>query len=58
MDMITEATHVARPEAARMAGAPGSPAPRETQQGGEFLTFRLGAEEYGIDILRVQEIRP
>jgi purine-binding chemotaxis protein CheW len=26
-------------------------------QGGEFLTFRLGQEEYGIDILRVQEIR-
>jgi purine-binding chemotaxis protein CheW len=25
--------------------------------GGEFLTFRLGAEEYGIAILRVQEIR-
>ena len=25
--------------------------------GGEYLTFRLGAEEYGIDILRVQEIR-
>ena len=25
--------------------------------GGEFLTFRLGAEEYGIDILKVQEIR-
>lgn len=24
---------------------------------GEFLTFRLGAEEYAIDILRVQEIR-
>ena len=24
---------------------------------GEFLTFRLGAEEYGIDILKVQEIR-
>lgn len=24
---------------------------------GEFLTFRLGDEEYGIDILRVQEIR-
>jgi purine-binding chemotaxis protein CheW len=23
----------------------------------EFLSFRLGAEEYGIDILRVQEIR-
>jgi purine-binding chemotaxis protein CheW len=29
------------------------------QQGthAEYLTFRLGAEEYGIDILRVQEIR-
>ncbi|MCU0969411.1 MAG: chemotaxis protein CheW [Rubrivivax sp.] len=52
MDMITEATHVARHEAARAAqGAAGS------RQGGEFLTFRLGAEEYGIDILRVQEIR-
>jgi purine-binding chemotaxis protein CheW len=25
--------------------------------GGEFLSFRLGAEEYGIDILKVQEIR-
>ncbi|MES2956858.1 MAG: chemotaxis protein CheW [Pseudomonadota bacterium] len=26
-------------------------------QGGQFLSFRLGAEEYGIDILKVQEIR-
>ena len=26
-------------------------------QGKEFLAFKLGAEEYGIDILRVQEIR-
>ena len=25
--------------------------------GGDFLSFRLGAEEYGIDILRVREIR-
>jgi purine-binding chemotaxis protein CheW len=25
--------------------------------GGEFLTFRLGTEEYGIEILKVQEIR-
>jgi purine-binding chemotaxis protein CheW len=24
---------------------------------GEYLTFRLGSEEYGIDILKVQEIR-
>ena len=23
----------------------------------EFLTFRLGAESYGIEILKVQEIR-
>jgi len=27
------------------------------QTANEVLTFRLGAEEYGIDILRVQEIR-
>ncbi len=25
--------------------------------GGEFLTFKLGKEEYGIEILKVQEIR-
>ena len=25
--------------------------------GRQFLTFRIGAEEYGLDILRVQEIR-
>ena len=31
-------------------------APNATQPQ-EFLTFRLGAEEYGIDILKVQEIR-
>ena len=49
MDMITDATHVARHEAARQAGA--AAARRE------MLTFRLGSEEYGIDILRVQEIR-
>ena len=47
MDMITEATHVARHEAARAL----------VQGNGEYLTFRLGAEEYGIDILKVQEIR-
>lgn len=28
-----------------------------TQQAGEFLTFRLGGESYGIEILKVQEIR-
>jgi purine-binding chemotaxis protein CheW len=59
MEMIAEATNVARHEAARQAAAAagaGTPAGR-TSQGGEFLTFRLGDEEYGIDILRVQEIR-
>ena len=59
MEMIAEATHVARHEAARAGSAAGATAgsnPRSAQ-GGEFLTFRLGAEEYGIDILRVQEIR-
>jgi purine-binding chemotaxis protein CheW len=28
-----------------------------TQSAGEYLSFRLGTEEYGIDILKVQEIR-
>jgi purine-binding chemotaxis protein CheW len=49
MDMIAEATHVARHEAARQGAL--------QAHHGEYLTFRLGAEEYGIDILRVQEIR-
>ena len=50
MNMINDAAHVARAEASRAAQAKGP-------HSGEFLTFRLGAEEYGIDILRVQEIR-
>jgi purine-binding chemotaxis protein CheW len=54
MDMIYEATQVARHEAAR-AGSAG--AAHKGPHAGEYLTFRLGAEEYGIDILRVQEIR-
>jgi purine-binding chemotaxis protein CheW len=33
-----------------------APAAAEAE-GREFLTFRLGAEEYAIDILKVQEIR-
>jgi purine-binding chemotaxis protein CheW len=39
---ITQHQGATTPEAARL---------------GEFLTFRLGGEEYGIDILKVQEIR-
>jgi len=44
---MTDTRQIAQHEAARHA----------TAMGGEFLTFRLGAEEYGIDILKVQEIR-
>jgi purine-binding chemotaxis protein CheW len=58
MEMITEGAQVARHEAARaVAAASTSSAAAAIAQSGEFLTFRLGAEEYGIDILRVQEIR-
>ena len=65
MEMIAEAptpTRAAsRAEAARHQSASGAPrgdaAAGRTAAGGEFLTFRLGDEEYGIDILRVQEIR-
>ena len=57
MDMITEAPPAARNAAARAGLAMGAAAPVEARTGGEFLTFRLGDEEYGIDILRVQEIR-
>ena len=61
MPTIAEAPATIRRDgaAAAQAGADGSRAgaTRPDVQGGEFLTFRLGAEEYGIDILRVQEIR-
>jgi purine-binding chemotaxis protein CheW len=37
---------------------PGRKAPvAAAKPGREYLSFRLGAEEYGIDILKVQEIR-
>jgi purine-binding chemotaxis protein CheW len=49
MEMINEGMQIARAMAGRSLGI----APRK----GEYLTFRLGGEEYGIDILRVQEIR-
>jgi purine-binding chemotaxis protein CheW len=56
----TSNPEVARHEAARAvqaAATSSSATVAVTSQGGEFLTFRLGEEEYGIDILRVQEIR-
>ncbi|MFO1217088.1 MAG: chemotaxis protein CheW [Burkholderiaceae bacterium] len=49
MDMIKEGQHIAQQAGAHEAAA--------GARGGEYLTFRLGDEEYGIDILRVQEIR-
>jgi purine-binding chemotaxis protein CheW len=39
------------------AGTRPAPAIAEREQLREFLSFRLGAEEYGIEILKVQEIR-
>jgi purine-binding chemotaxis protein CheW len=62
MQMIIEAPRTqqaAQPTSAAVAHSPNAnqgAAPTQAQ-GGEFLTFRLGQEEYGIDILRVQEIR-
>ncbi len=52
MTAIADATAPAanHPEPRALAASP-------TAAVREFLTFRLGAEEYGIDILRVQEIR-
>lgn len=57
MDMIADATHVAQHEAARQMGFAGVGGGRPIARRGEYLTFRLGGEEYGLDILRVQEIR-
>jgi len=50
MEMIQEAKQIAR-------HGGGAPPPTAGAIAGEFLTFRLGAEEYGIEILKVQEIR-
>jgi len=50
MDMTQEARQLAAQQSARASAA-------SSQGKAEYLTFRLGAEEYGIDILRVQEIR-
>ena len=55
MDTTTLAPTAPRIDAVR-PGSAAAAAP-EPARAGEFLTFRLGAEEYGIDILRVQEIR-
>jgi len=51
MSESIENMNTARPA----AGSPGQSLLARDQQ--EFLTFKLGAEEYGVDILKVQEIR-
>jgi purine-binding chemotaxis protein CheW len=58
MTMVVEERRVTAP-AAPIPGPPGatSVARAAAAMPAEFLSFRLGAEEYGIDILRVQEIR-
>ncbi|TSE33900.1 chemotaxis protein CheW [Tepidimonas charontis] len=40
-----------------VVAAAAAPVAGASSASAEYLTFRLGAEEYGIDILRVQEIR-
>ena len=57
MDMISDAAQVARHESQRAIANAGIRSTGNRAPNGEYLTFRLGAEEYGIDILRVQEIR-
>ncbi|HET8872013.1 MAG TPA: chemotaxis protein CheW [Aquabacterium sp.] len=59
-----EALQEASPKASAVPGvSPSGFGARVTKQvrhvasGREYLTFRLGTEEYGIDILKVQEIR-
>jgi purine-binding chemotaxis protein CheW len=62
-----DAKHIAQQAASHdsansaISGAANSAAKTSTRGStpvhGEFLTFRLGEEEYGIDILKVQEIR-
>ncbi len=65
MDITLEGAPIARTLEQRSQSplarvAPGQAPAARGQHGarqGEYLTFRLGGEEYGIDILRVQEIR-
>ena len=44
-------------EATQVAAVQGKPALAASAERQEFLTFTLGTEEYGIEILKVQEIR-
>ena len=55
MEMINEGGLIAREESARASAATAAAAAIALP--GEYLTYRLGAEEYGVDIEKVQEIR-
>ena len=58
MSLLTEERVVPSQAGPRAAAAPSPQSARTIPlMPKEFLTFRLGGEEYGIDILRVQEIR-
>ena len=57
MEMTREGSRIAQHAASRDARAASDKASNHNARQGEYLTFRLGTEEYGIDILRVQEIR-
>ena len=55
--VIEECQVVAPVTAPTKSASPSAVARAAAAMPNEFLTFRLGGEEYGIDILRVQEIR-
>ncbi len=57
MQTIAEVSHLARAERAAAPVSARAGEPRAAVHGGEYLAFRLGDQEYGIDIQRVQEIR-
>ncbi len=57
MTTVVEERKVVTPGQAPAATTSTIAADRAAAMPSEFLSFRLGAEEYGIDILRVQEIR-
>jgi purine-binding chemotaxis protein CheW len=58
MTMVIEAPPGAAPTAVHSDAEPAGPsAPAMAAMPNEFLSVRLGGEEHGIDILRVQEIR-
>jgi purine-binding chemotaxis protein CheW len=54
---MTQAVEVAVAAGSSAAAKAGHAAAAAGAMAREFLTFRLGEEEYGIDILKVQEIR-